>query len=53
MDPNEALAQIREITGTAMRGQAYDADRLVDLIAGLDQWLTDGGFLPANWQRTS
>lgn len=48
MDPNEALAEIREIC--IGNPASIDGDRLAELIQGLDGWITNGGFLPTDWQ---
>lgn len=50
MDPNAALAEIRDIVGRFNRdgGLVVDA-RLAELIDGLDGWLSKGGFLPDAW----
>lgn len=55
MDPNVTLGRIREIL------EAYDREEdevshhlgneLVDLVEGLDHWLSGGGFLPAPWAK--
>jgi len=56
MDPNAALAQLRQaIQDTedyccAECGQSA-MDDVVTLFQGLDQWLSKGGFLPAEWGR--
>lgn len=53
MDPNAALAQIRELTDKASRyGELSDSETnlLVDLVEGLDGWLSKGGFLPEPWE---
>lgn len=52
MDPNAALREIREL----VRDPAYehvlvDHKRLCELVQGLDDWLTTGGFLPKDWRR--
>lgn len=47
MDPDEALAQIRDLLANPNRpGALTDLAALVD---GLDGWLSRGGFLPAAW----
>ena len=51
MDPNAALEEIRRIIAKYADGRAYDANRLAELTDGLDTWLSNGGFLPADWQR--
>lgn len=53
MDPDAALKRIREILSDD--GWHHGAHRealgfeLTDLVTGLDQWLTTGGFPPAAW----
>lgn len=49
MDPNAALEEIRALIA-ASEPEDLD-DRLVELIEGLDGWLTRGGFLPRQWAR--
>lgn len=54
MDPNAALAEIRELTAAFEHDGAtdeHDAVRLAELVSGLDEWLTRGGFLPDAWRR--
>jgi len=52
MDPDAALEEIRRIVA---RADADDTDaiedhsRLVDLIDGLDGWMSRGGALPEMW----
>lgn len=55
MDPNGALQRIRAIVsdwedpeGSGL--DAWDMERALELFSGLDQWLTNGGYLPAEWQ---
>ena len=49
MDPNAALAEIRSILASSDL-ELPDYERLADLTAGLDEWITAGGFLPAAWE---
>lgn len=58
MDPNAALAQLRELAATA--GGLADGDPLdvaqtltsfAAALEDLDRWLSAGGFLPAAWAR--
>ena len=42
MDPKANLAEIRRIC----EERQEDGDRLVELIAALDEWITGGGFSP-------
>jgi hypothetical protein len=51
MDPNAALADIRSILADRAEDGSWDADQLAERINDLDNWLTRGGFLPADWQR--
>ena len=52
MDPNAALDEIRSIVARADGGLGRsDAERLAELVDGLDGWLSRGGFLPADWAR--
>jgi hypothetical protein len=60
MDPNAALASIREMLGALSHtwplGKGSEERDLDDLeqiaikVAELDEWLSKGGFLPAAWQ---
>lgn len=56
MDPNAALAEIREIVKNTHDARyvtfekiEHELERLVDLIDGLDNWLSKGGFKPRDW----
>lgn len=61
MDPNAALEAIRdrlrELTDALDADEATEnlgrfvrlTDELVEHVKGLDQWLSQGGFLPAAW----
>ena len=56
MDPNACLAEIRQLIAESYRLDKTDeslspiaTDRLVELIEGLDQWISRGGFLPKQW----
>ena len=59
MDPNAALKEIREIVKNAdkpnpLKGiyeEHAEFSRLIDLIDGLDGWISKGGFLPRDWQK--
>jgi hypothetical protein len=53
MDPNEVLDDLREIFGTPMeRGVEYHEDWsfVKERFAALDEWLSQGGYLPAEWR---
>lgn len=55
MDPNAALAEIRELLAQDRRqldaGGLHrdDAATLMERLEALDEWLSKGGFLPADW----
>jgi hypothetical protein len=52
MDPNATLAEIRRLNEDhANYGELNDTDteRLVELVEGLDNWLSSNGFLPEAW----
>lgn len=53
MDPNTALARMRALTERADSQQLTleEGFELAELISGLDQWLSRGGFLPTDWVR--
>lgn len=62
MDPDETLrqlrtklAQLRVLADTSTSEEnaelACAASELVDLVDGLDQWLTRGGFPPGPWRQ--
>lgn len=55
MDPNANLEEQRQIVATLLAGPCGDADnlgmRLAELAQALDEWITKGGFLPADWQK--
>jgi len=54
MDPNAALLLIRQLAARCETAdeQSEDFTRLVDLIQGLDGWITNGGFLPTAWAES-
>lgn len=59
MDPNEALAELRRLAATCEREDSLRGntnlrklealDRWGELFSGLDNWLSNGGFLPLDW----
>ena len=56
MDPDAALERIREILDLIMSGLDKDTEQVDvvefgELVEGLDESLTKGGFLPKEWQR--
>lgn len=58
MDPNEALRISRMLVREAHASftshlEDEEIARLVEAFDALDQWLTNGGFLPAAWDQAS
>lgn len=54
MDPDKALDQIRALCERFDRESTYeDMDQLVELVQGLDEWLSapKHGIWPAAWSR--
>lgn len=54
MDVNATLREMREISERINAllitdADPVDADRLAELFAALDGWLSKGGFLPRDW----
>jgi len=56
MDPNAALAALRRLV-IVNREPTLDTatvlqrlDRACELFEALDEWISRGGFLPADWQ---
>ncbi len=49
MDPNAALHRLRTLMGSP---HTLDANEAAEVFEGLDQWLTNGGFLPTDWNAT-
>ena len=58
MDPNETLRRLRQMAATAIEVDssestnvaAVDLTEMAEHFQALDQWIQNGGFLPANWQ---
>lgn len=55
MDPNanlrEQRAIVARINSSALNeGDAFDVRRLAELAEALDEWLSEGGFLPDAWK---
>ena len=49
MDPDETLRQLRALV-RAEDWDAADGERVRELVAALDEWLSRGGFLPDAWR---
>lgn len=62
MDPNANLTELRGLV-TKLRAEftdsedpnavpdGHDVDRVLELIGGLDDWLSKGGALPKAWKH--
>lgn len=48
MDPNATLVRIRELIND---GDSADV-LLIEAFNNLDEWLSKGGFLPNDWNKT-
>lgn len=51
MDPNAALTALRELLADHYHHGTTDLGLLVERFESLDEWLSNGGFLPEAWQR--
>ena len=53
MDPNATLHNIRRYLGIAHEADLSEAEgnALAELMLSLDEWLSNGGFLPSAWSR--
>ena len=51
MDPNETIAHLRNLSREAMRGNPVDCTDLAEAFYDLDEWLSNGGFLPGAWEN--
>lgn len=56
MDPNVTLAYLRDAIADAMNPDHYTdrevaVEQIVEYFEDLDNWLTNGGFLPGAWSR--
>ncbi len=56
MDPNATLDELRkrmaELGNTgSFEWEFLELDRMVELFQSLDQWISKGGFLPADWNK--
>lgn len=52
MDPNEALDHIRMLVADWQAGTPHEdcLDELAAQVQALDEWLSNAGFLPRDWQ---
>lgn len=56
MDPNANLAEQRRLLRRFRqrnRLTAGEANRLAELVDALDEWLSQGGFMPDAWQASN
>lgn len=56
MDPNAALAELRELANEAVWKMdpellTYVHGRMCEVFTALDEWVSAGNFLPSDWQR--
>lgn len=53
MDPNATLKQIRALLDAidCDEDRSDDTSDLITLVNALDEWLSNGGFLPKRWER--
>ena len=59
MDPDETLHAIRQACSDYLEYICADQDKIgrftdefVDLVISLDEWISNGGFLPSEWNKT-
>ena len=53
VDPNIALDKLREYAASCLQeatGATGEALQMAEAFEALDQWLSNGGFLPYEWQ---
>ncbi len=57
MDPNANLEEQRRLREKITRDLGVcntvlprDIEKFVELVAALDEWISEGGFLPCDWQ---
>lgn len=54
MDPDSALASIKSLIYRVLEDEGltpWEAVQLAQIVSGLDDWLSHGGFLPERWTR--
>ena len=50
MDPNETLRLMRERIEEWNNGEVDHMDEVGEWFEQLDDWISNGGFLPSDWQ---
>jgi hypothetical protein len=55
MDPNETLRLIRDqiIESDESGIEFYEPNYVAELFVALDDWLSNGGFLPEDWAKNA
>jgi len=51
MDPNAVLERVLEAAAKVRQGDLGEASELAEAVEELHGWLSNGGFLPARWER--
>lgn len=49
MDPNETLRELRHLI--EINGEENFSEEIAEKFTALDEWLSKGGFLPADWDQ--
>lgn len=49
MDPDEVLHRLRMEAQGILRGEESSPAAMAEAFEALDQWLSNGGFLPSDW----
>lgn len=55
MDPNATLKRIREFIESVTDGETPDPHEwydFIDLVEGLDDWMSRGAFMPEDWSKS-
>lgn len=50
MDPDVMLDEMRALAKSDLSEFGDEVHRLAELTLALDEWITKGGFLPADWR---
>lgn len=53
MDPDAALAELRELANGDLAEFGDEVHRIAELFIGLDDWIKRGGVLPKDWRNNS
>jgi len=54
LDPNKCLKELRLLVyeDASVHTAAYNYDELAERFKALDEWIMNGGLLPADWEIT-